>query len=202
MDKMKKWILIGTGAVLLLVCGVFFYSLSIPPKETLSNEFKEKAVSKLLGRKAQLTATEEKKGNVSYKGRYIQFDYPAKAVIYTLKDPNFASSSSLLEDFSFDIKSPRIVLNLAVLQNNHRLASIDDNPGVKFRQTSPGQYKDVSKPIDGYMGKIYERDDENPEKTAFFLVNDHIYTISVTGNNFEDVKGVADLIFSSVKFKN
>ena len=199
---MKKWILVGIGIVLLLAGGVSFYILSLPPKETLSNEFKEKAVSKLLGRKAQLTNTPEKTGNTTYKGKYITFDYPAKAIIYTLKDPNFASSSSLLEDFSFDIKSPRIVLNLAVLQNNHRLASVEDNPGVKFRQTSPGQYKDVSKPIDGYIGKIYERSDENPEKTAFFIVHDHIYTIAITGNSFDDVRSVADSIFSSVKFKN
>lgn len=198
---MKKWFVIGILLLVLVLASTAFYLLSLPPKETLSKEFKEKAISKLLGRKAQLNEVEEKKGNISYKGKYITFDYPAKAIIYTLKDPNFASSSSLLEDFSFDIKSPRIVLNLAVLQNNHRLSSIEDNPGVKFRQTSPGQYKDVSKPIDGYEGKIYERSDESPEKTAFFLVNDRIYTISITGNSFDDVKGVADSIISSVKFK-
>jgi hypothetical protein len=93
-------------------------------------------------------------------------------------------------------------MNMAVLNNGGRLQSIDDNPGVKFRQTSPGQYKDVSKPVDGYMGKIYERNDENPEKTAFFLVHDHIYTISITGNIFDEVKGLADSILSSIKFKN
>ena len=199
---MKKWIILVTGAVLLIAGGIAFYILSLPPKEPLSKEFKEEAVSKIMGRKAQLTATEEKKGNIVYKGKYIQFDYPAKAVIYGYKDPGFASSSSLLEDFSFDIKNPRLILNLAVLQNNHRLSSIDDNPGVKFRQTSPGQYKDVSKPINGYTGRIYERNDENPEKTAFFLVNDHIYTIAITGNSFDEVRTLADSIFSTIKFKN
>lgn len=199
---MKKWILLGIVVVLLFAIGSVFYILSLPPKETLSNEFKERAVSKIMGRKAQLAEVEEKKGNTTYKGKYIEFDYPAKAIIYGYKDPGFASSSSLLEDFSFDIKSPRLILNLAVLQNNHRLSSIDDNPGVKFRQTSPGQYKDVSKPIDGYTGRIYERDDENPEKTAFFIVHDHIYTISVTGTSFDEVKSLADSIFSTVKFKN
>lgn len=199
---MKKWIFIGIGAVILVVGAGAFYVLSLPPKETMTNEFKEKAVSKLLGRKAQLTAEPEKSGNTIYDGKYISFDYPAKAIIYTLKDPNFASSSSLLEDFSFDIKSPRLILNLAVLQNNGQLSSIDDNPGVKFRQVSPGQYRDVSTPVDGKNGRIYERSDENPEKTAFFLVNDRIYTIAITGSSFDEVKGLADSIFSSVKFKN
>lgn len=198
---MKKWVALGVFLIFLVAGAVAFYLLSQPPKESLSDDFKQKAITKMLGRKAQLTQIEEKKGKVAYNGKYISFDYPAKAVIYNYKDPGFASSSSLLEDFSFDIKSPRLIFNLAVLKTSGKLHTIDDDSGVMFRKNSPGQYKDVSRPINGYVGRIYERDDENPEKTAFFLVGGRFYSISVTGNSFDDIQALADNILKTVKFK-
>lgn len=198
---MKKWILLSVLIIFLALCAGAFYLLSLPPKESLTKDFKEQAVSKLLGRKAQLDVVAEKTGNTTYNGKYITFDYPAKAVIYTYKDPSFASSSSLLEDFSFDIKEPRLVLNLAVLQNNTHMSSIDDNPGVMFRKNNPGQYKEVLQTVDGVSGRIYERNDETPEKTAFFLVKNRVYSISVTGTIFDEVKGLSDAILKTVKFK-
>jgi hypothetical protein len=197
---MKKKILLLVCLVVVAIGGVLFYILSQPPQETLSNEFKEKAVTKILGRKAELNETPEKKGNVAYNGKYLQFDYPAKAIIYNLKDPGFASSSSLLEDFSFDIKEPRLVLNLAVLQAG-RQTDIMDNPGVKLRQSQPGIYSGERRTVDGQSGQVYEGHGETPEKTAFFLAYGRIYTISVTGTSFEAVKELADGILSSMKFR-
>lgn len=198
---MKRWIVLSVLVLMLITGGVIFYILSQPPQETLSKDFKEKAVTKILGRKAELEEAPEKLGNVSYNGKFIQFEYPAKAVIYNLKDPGFASSSSLLEDFSFDIKEPRLVLNLAVLQAG-KMTDIANNPGVKLRQSQPGTYSGQQMTVDGETGMVYEGRGETPEKTAFFLVNGHIYTISITGTNFDEVKKLADGILESVKFKN
>ncbi len=196
---MKKWIVI---LVLVLVAGgVGFFYLSIPPKDGLSTDFKEKAVSKLLGRKAQLDEVKEQEGNTSYKGKYISFEYPAKATIYTYKDPSFASSSALLEDFSFDIRKPRLVLNMAVLRNNGRYKSVDDDPGVMFRKNASGQYKEVAILVDGQKGRVFERNDSTPEKTGFFLVHDRFYTISITGTIFTEIKSLSEVIFKSIKFK-
>ncbi len=122
-------------------------------------------------------------------------------MIYGYKDPSFASSSSLLEDFSFDIKEPRLILNMAVLKAGEKMRSVEDDSGVLFRKNNPGQYKDVSGVVNGQNGKIYERNDENPEKTAFFLVGGRFHSISVTGNNFDDIKELADNILKTVKFK-
>lgn len=197
---MKKGLAITSFIILVLIlAGIGFYILSLPPKEALSKDFKQQAITKLLGRKAQLDAVPVKEGNTQYKGKYIAFDYPAKAIIYELKDPGFASSSSRLEDFSFDIKSPRLILNLAVLSNPGRQLTVDDNPGVKLRQNS-SSYKEQLVTIDGQKGKVYSKEDE-PEKTAFFLVNDRIYSISVTGSSFEEVAALADDILKTVKFK-
>jgi hypothetical protein len=198
---MKKWILFSVLLLLIIGGAVAFYVLSQPPQETLSKDFKEKAVTKILGRKAELDEVPQKQGNVSYNGKFIQFEYPAKAIIYNLKDPGFASSSSLLEDFSFDIKDPRLVLNLAVLQAG-KITNISDNPGVKLRQSQPGTYSGQNITIDGHSGLVYEGQGDTPEKTAFFLVNGRIYTIAVTGTNFDDVKNLADGIFKIIKFKN
>jgi hypothetical protein len=197
---MKKTIAIISFVLLILIlAGIGFYILSLPPKEALSKDFKQQAITKLLGRKAQLDAVPVKEGNTRYNGKYISFEYPAKAIVYALKDPGFASSSALLEDFSFDIKSPRLILNMAVLGNSGRQLTVNDNPGVKLRQNS-GSYKEQLITIDGQEGKVYEKNDE-PEKTAFFLVNDKIYTISVTGSSFEEVVSLADDILKTVKFK-
>lgn len=197
---MKKWLAITLFVVLVLIlAGIGFYILSLPPKEALSKDFKEKAITKLLGRKAQLDVAPEVEGNTRYKGKYIAFDYPAKAIIYNLKDPGFASSSSLLEDFSFDIKSPRLILNMSVLSNPGHQTTVDDNPGVKFRQNS-SSYKEKLITVDGQKGKVYAKENE-AEKTAFFLVNDRLYSISVTGTSFEEVEKLADDILKTVKFK-
>lgn len=198
---MKKWLAI-TVFILLVVtlAGIGFYILSLPPKEALSKDFKQQALTKLLGRKAQLDIAPEITGDTHYKGKYITFDYPAKALIYELKDPGFASSSSRLEDFSFDIKAPRLVLNMAVLSNPARQLTVDDNPGVKLRQTQSSSYKEQLVTVDGQKGKVYSKVDE-PEKTAFFLVNDKIYTISVTGSAYDAVVSLSDNILKTVKFK-
>lgn len=198
---MKKWITITSFILFVVIlAGIGFYILSLPPKEALSKDFKQKAITKLLGRKAQLDNVAEIAGNTQYEGKFITFDYPAKAVVYEIKDPGFASSSSRLEDFSFDIKSPRLILNMAVLSNPGKQLSVDDNPGVKLRQSQSGSYKEQLVTIDGHRGKVYSKENE-PEKTAFFLVNDKIYTISVTGSSFDEVVSLSDNILHTVKFK-
>ena len=100
---MKKWIIFSV-LCLFVVGGVLaFYILSQPPKEKLSKEFKERSITKLLGRKAQLEDKTGVKGNTTFDGKYISFDYPARALEYAYRDPGNASNNSRLEDFIFDI---------------------------------------------------------------------------------------------------
>ncbi len=197
---MKKWISVIILLIIIVIVGILFSVLSQPSKEKLSKDFKEQAITKLLGRKAKLDVAPEKTGNVEYKGKYISFSYPAKAEIYTIKDPGFASSSALLENFSFDIRSPRLIFNMAILKNNGKAKSVDDNPGVKLRQNAPFTYKETLVTIDGVYGKVYARRDEEPEKTGFFLHNDMMYSLSVTGTVFEDVQSLFDSLVKSITF--
>lgn len=190
---MKKWILPAVLLSFIAFLGIGFYILSQPPKETLSKEFKEEAVTKLLGRKAQLDAENVATGNKEYKGKYISFSYPAKALIYTYRN---SSTSATLEDFSFDIKSPKIVFSMRV---SEIAGGFEDYPGVRLREVR-SEYKRAKLTIDGVAGLTYFKTGQESEKSGFFLKNGKIYTISITGINGEEVEKLFDEIISSASF--
>jgi hypothetical protein len=192
--------------ILLPVCvilfGILFYLLSQPPKEKLSKAFKEQAVTKLLGRKAQLEDKNVPQGNATYDGKYISFEYPAKAAIYTYKDPYGASGSSssdVLETFSFDMQSPKVVFSMMILKDLSRTPSINEISGVKFRETS-GSYKGEDVVVSGKKGRVYEKNDPSgSEKTVFFFFDGKIYSLALTGD-FDEIKKTYEIITKSLKF--
>lgn len=192
---MKKWILLGFLALIIISGAIAFYILSQPPKEKLSQEFKEKAVTKLLGRKAQLEAKNIPTGNTEYKGKFINFSYPAKAVIYEYRDNK---NSANLEDFSFDIKSPKLVFNMTVTS---AAANLDEIPAVRLRETRGYEYKKEIKKIAGVDGYIYYKSGTDPEKSGFFIGNSKLFTLTVTGVTDEEVGKLFDEIISSVSLK-
>lgn len=190
---MKKWILPAVLLSFLAFLGIGFYILSQPPKETLSKEFKEEAVTKLLGRKAQLDVENVAAGNKEYKGKYISFSYPAKALIYTYRN---SSTSATLEDFSFDIKSPKIVFSMRVTEI---AGGLEDYPAVRLREAR-NEYKRARLTIDGVAGLAYFKTGQEAEKSGFFLKSGKIYTISITGISGVEVEKLFDDIISSVFF--
>lgn len=188
--------------VLLIVAGVIaFYIFSQPPDQQLSEQFKQDAATKILGRKAQLTEENVPVGNTKYEGKYLTFEYPAKALVYEYKDPNFASNSSRLEDFSFDIKTPKLVFNLQVLENP-QLASIDDYPAVRMRSNPSSGYKESVISADNTSGKAYLKDGSEPEQSGFFLKNNKIYSLSITGVSSDEVQKLFSQIVGSVSFSS
>ncbi len=199
---MKKWIVIGViGLILIISGGIAFYLLSLPPKETMSKAAKEEAVTKLLGRKAQLDADNIPQGNTEYTGKYVSFTYPAKALIYEYKDPSFASNSSRLEDFSFDIKEPKIVFNMQIISNSSQIATIDDHPSVKLRDLRSYEYKKSDITAGNMKGRAFYKKENGAEKTGFVLNKDKIFSISITGTSSDEVEKLFDAVISTVKFK-
>lgn len=191
---MKKWIWLIV-LCLIIVCGaVVFYILSQPPKDKLTEEFKEEAVTKLLGRRAQLEAENVAQGNTEYNGRYISFQYPAKALIYTYRS---GSSSATLEDFSFDIKSPKLVFNMKVSESG---AELLDVPAVRLREQRLYEYDKEEITIDNVKGLTYYKRGQQPEKSGFFAAFGRLYTVSVTGVSDRDVARLFDDISGSVSF--
>lgn len=199
---MKKIFIIGFICLILFIGGaIAFYFYSLPPKEKLSDEFKEEAVTKLLGRKAQLDEKNVQTGNTLYDGKYITFSYPAKALPYEYKDTNFASNSSVLDSFSFDIKTPRLVLNLQVLENSSKLQRIDDYPAARLRKDRAYEFDKKEVILGTHKGLRFTKRTSPPEDTFLFLSQNRIYSIAVTGSDPEEVEKLGTEVLKSAKLK-
>lgn len=180
---------------------VAFYLLSLPPKEKLSKEFKERAVTKLLGRKAQLEEENVSQGSLTFDGKYISFDYPARALEYKYRDPGNIDNSSRLEDFIFDIKVPRLRFLMSVIENTSNFNSIIEYPAVRFREDRLNEYEKDSITVSGSSGYSYYKSGQESEKSGFVLSNGKIYSLIVTGSSDEDVEKLFDEIVFSAKLK-
>lgn len=197
---MKKLLLLLVLVLLLSVLGISFYILSQPPKEKLSEEFKEKAITELLGRKAQLEDN-ALQGETSYDGKYIKFDYPSKALVYKFRETSTTSTSSTIEDFSFDIKQPKLVFNMTVRPNDSNISSIDDLPAVKLREARIYEYKKSIFEIDRVSGVAYFKKETGAEKSGFVLSTDKVYSFSITGVEAEEVEKLFDRVISTSTFE-
>ena len=193
MKKIVLIILIILALISLLVTINFVFN---PSQKKLTDSEREKALLKILGRKPNLTDSQPK-GNTEYKGKLVSFTYPAKAKIYIYKDPNMAKNTSVLETFSFDIDKPHLVFNLSVMKNAASLKDVNDISGVKLRQMNGSGYKQSDGKLGKNKGLVFEKSGSQAEKSGFFLINDKIYEIAVTGNNLEDVSLLFDGIITS-----
>ena len=193
MKKIVLIILIILALISLLVTINFVFN---PSQKKLTDSEREKALLKILGRKPNLTDSQPK-GNTEYKGKLVSFTYPAKAKIYTYKDPNMAKNTSVLETFSFDIDRPHLVFNLSVMANAASLKDVNDISGVKLRQINGSGYKQSDGKLGENKGLVFEKSGSQAEKSGFFLINDKIYAIAVTGNNLKDVSLIFDGIITS-----
>ena len=193
---MKKFIAIVFILIGILLAVFFIFNSS---QRKLSESEKEKALTKILGRKPNLSENEVS-GEVEYKGKYSSFKYPAKAKIYTYKDPGMAKNTSVLETFSFDIDKPRLVFNFSIMENAANLKDVNDISGVKLRQISGLGYVQSEEVIGGENGLIFVRSGNLSEKTGFFLVKDKIYSVAITGSSLEEVSLLFDLVINSFVF--
>ncbi len=193
---MKKFILILIVLIGVLLTLFFIFNSS---QRKLTDLEKEKALIKILGRKPNLSDNEPI-GEVEYKGKNAAFKYPAKAKIYTYKDPGMAKNTSVLETFSFDIDKPRLVFNFSVMENAASLKDVNDISGVKLRQISGSGYIQSEEVIGGENGLIFVRSGNLSEKTGFFLVKDKIYSVAITGSSLEEVSLLFDLVINSFVF--
>lgn len=190
---MRKFILIFTILIGVLLTLFFIFESS---QKKLSDSEKEKALTKILGRKPNLSDNEAA-GEVEYKGKNAAFKYPAKAKIYTYKDPNMAKNTSVLETFSFDIEKPRLVFNFSVMENAASLKDVTDISGVNLRQNKSFGYTESEGKIGENKGLVFAKSGSQSEKSGFFIINNKIYEVSVTGSNFEDVSLLFDGIINS-----
>ena len=196
----SKLILFLVASILLLVVAFLFYVYSQPSKEKMSDEFKQKAVTKLLGRKAQLSDDNIPTGDTEFKGKYITFKYPAKALIYKFRENSSSSISASLEDFSFDLKDPNVIFNLKVTRNSANLTNISDIPAVRLRELRDYEYEKSQIDTKKINGVAFFKKINGIEKSAFLLHNNMVYTISVTGVEESSTLALFDKVISSISF--
>jgi hypothetical protein len=186
--------------IVAVIAGLVAFLILNHSSKSLNEAEKEAALTNILGRQPILNDNTPV-GNKQYNGKYASFIYPAKAVIYTYKDPNIVKNKSELDMFSFDISSPRLVLNFAVSDNSSSIADIKDDSGAIYRADKANGYSQSKVAVSGSKGLVFAKAGEHPEKTGFWLFNNRIYTLSITGSDYQEVVNLFDSITASLKFK-
>ena len=198
----KKLIIFLVIIVLIFGGIVAFIALNSTP-DRLTEEERDQAVADILGRKPNLDP-DIKTGNTLFDGETINFEYPAKAVIYDYVSESKKNNESVIETFSFDIDNPRLVINFTAMRKPN-LRNIEDEPSVKLREdSSRGYVREERYTIDKILAAVYKKDgggSVKAEKTAFVLRDGVFYTISITGASLEDVEELFEVIINSVEFQ-
>ena len=196
---MKRFIILALVIFLIVFTIVIFLFLNHSPKNLTSAE-KEAAIAKILGRKPNLTDN-TKTGDTQYKGKYVSFVYPAKAVIYTQTLNGKSVEQTSLEYFSFDLSSPKLVFSMEVIQVPQSVQTLEDYPGVKLREAENNIYVKKEALADDKNGLVFERISDNGfEKTAFFYLEGKIFSLSISGSDQKTGEQLYMKIISSLKF--
>lgn len=197
---MKRIVLI----VLLLIIALFVLSVFMilnRSTKPLSEAQKQQALTKILGRKINLTEKAAPQGDLGYKGTYISFVYPASAKIIVPMINGKVQEKSGLDQFSFSFDSPSIYTFIEVVKANSNVLSLTDYPSVRIRQIQPEIYKETVITTNNQQGLSFEKHDNSGfEKTAFFFVNGRIYSFSVMGGNLKAIEVLFNKTILSVKF--
>lgn len=176
--------------VLLIVGGVFIaFDKFATQKSVLSSEEKKEAMAKILDRDPVVEAKAERTWQ-TFEGKYISFSYPTDAKVYK-KNP----ASSVLENFSCGVVSPRVNLTVQVVQG----ADISDSPAVGLRRNDTKVYKGKEGSIKGYGGIVFTKNEsDGAEKAAFFAKGGYIYSIVVSGYQLDPVEEMYQEVVETV----
>jgi hypothetical protein len=187
-------------ALILVISALAVFLVLNRTTKTMSKAESEAALAKMLGRKPNLDVKAVPTGNVTYKGKYATFMYPAMAKIYTYRDPSEIADKAIIEKFSFDITDPRLTVYLVVDQNPTNVTVLDDVSAVMLREDKTRGYQQSEILANGQKGLAFIKPGDQSEKAGFFIVNGRIYSISVTGNDIKEVVNLFDNIIKSLRF--
>lgn len=196
---MKK---VFTFAFFVIIALIFVavYIVINSTAKTLSEKEKENAITKILGRKPNLSDTAPQ-GNKVFKGKYVTFIYPAAAKIYAIRLNGQPVKQTNLENFIFDLDSPRRSYYMEVVAVPKTVQSVNDSPSVKLRQIEANIYTQSNISLGGLAGLSFEKKSNNGnELTAFFYKDGKVYSFSSQGNDIKAVRDLFDKIIATVKF--
>jgi hypothetical protein len=191
------------GIFLALLVAVFIAGFIILNRSASSMTEKEKvqALTNILGRPVVLQEKKVPTGDIIYQGKYVSFLYPAAAEKFIPKVNGTPIPSQDLEDFYFSLgDNPRINVTSTVTQASSVETNVVDDPSVRLRQSQKDIYKQAAITADKQNGLAFEKISGGIEKTAFFFVDNKIYTFSVSGSDQKNVADLYNKIILSVKF--
>ena len=196
---MRKIVIFIIILLLTLATVLLYIFLNYSPKE-LSQQEKEEAIAKILGRKPNLTDSSVK-GDTIYNGKYIMFSYPAAAnerkQLLNGKEVPYTG----LEQFIFKLEAPKLTVYLEVINTPVNVSGLTDYPSVKLRQIQSNLYKEEEAFIENIKGLAFEkRDTTNFEKTGYFSYKGRIYSFSVQGPDAKAVREMFSKLTSTSKF--
>jgi len=199
---MRKVILLIFTIFIVLGVVFAFFILNRPAKELTQAE-KEKVLTQIVGRKLNLTGNDIPTGDITYKGKYSSFIYPAAGKIYhQIVNGKEAKDGGALDYFSFDLNDPSVNVVTEVISAPASAISVSDYPAVSLRKTQHNAYKEVVIQTNTGVGGIgFNKQDETGfEKTGFFLINGKIYSFSVKSADEKLLNEVFGKLISSLKF--
>jgi hypothetical protein len=165
--------------ILIILGGGYFWRLKSVPITTEGEV--EKLASKSLGR--HLKDGPERYSDGVYSGEYFSLEYPTTAKPFEstkLSDMN----PEVVEYFSFDGFSPRVVFSATVIEpNDQKLTNLDEVSGVMMRRNDEEKYSVEEISMDGNRGEVFTKSTEGFEKTAFIVREGRLYTFSMTAQS-------------------
>lgn len=191
------------GIFLALLVAVFIAGFIILNRSASPMTEKEKvqALTNILGRPVVLQEKKVPTGDITYQGKYVSFLYPAAAEKFIPKLNATPAPSKDLEDFYFSLgQDPRIDVTVIVVQASSVETGVADDPGVRLRQSQKDIYQQTTVTADNQNGVAFEKINGGIEETAFFFINNRIYTLSVSGSDQKNVTSLYNKIILSVKF--
>lgn len=191
------------GILLVVLLGIFIAGFLILNRSASPMTEKEKvqALDNILGRPVVLQEKKVPAGDITYQGKYVSFLYPAAAEKFVPSLNGTPIPSKDLEDFYFSLgDDPRIDVTTTVTKVSSVETSIADEPSVRLRQSQKDIYQQTEITADKQNGLAFTKVSGGIEETAFFFVNNKIYTFAVSGSDQQNVTALYNKIILSIKF--
>lgn len=191
----KRYIFLILLIIALIVTFIYY---SRPAGAPLTESQKQQALTRLLGRKVNLS--NDKKADATYDDKLLSFNYPGSAVIYEYRDPSLANIKSIVGTFSYDIKIPKAVFNY-VSEERPEMKSLDDDSSYRLRTLPERGYQKSAVHVSGVDGVLFKKDDPTgSERSLFILYRNTFITFSLSGESGE-LDRILTLLTSTLKFK-
>lgn len=194
MFKKAMWL----GMMVVLAIAGFILIPGILKPTSLTSAEKKRAMEQILGRAVRSEAYQTEK--IRLEGKYFSLSYLGNAQILTA-----TSDASLLEarvEF-YKIRSdePGYTITVQVFDNAKLdIDGLEDFSAVKIRKDKPDLYIQEPIGVAEARGISFAKTKDGSEKSVFFLVNDKIYSLSISGVNYSEIFPFFDEVVSSISF--